>query len=253
MYLDLEELPELFDGAWLWSYERFNVASFRRRHFLGDAHVPLIDTVRARVRAATGQPVPRGPVRLLTHLGFVGYCFNPVSFYYLYEEDGQTLHSVTAEITNTPWRERFQYVLLASAAERRGEHWVWSFEKEFHVSPFFDMNHRYEWAFNLPGPRLEVAMSSFVQPEDHAGGSAQSGDRMTRGSDGAPNMTDGSRVFDASLVLERRPFERRELRRCLARHPFMTGKVQCAIHWQALRLWLRRTPFVPHPKHRARA
>ncbi|MEL6907488.1 MAG: DUF1365 domain-containing protein, partial [Planctomycetota bacterium] len=229
----------LFDGAWLWSHERFNVASFRRKHYLGDPEVPLREAVRERVARALGESPPDGPVRVLTHPAFLGYCFNPVSFYYLFEKDGRTLHSITAEITNTPWRERFQYVLPASTARRRGELLDWSFDKEFHVSPFFDMDHRYEWTFSVPGPRLEVAMTNFA-PDVRGAAFA--------GSDGEPG-----RVFDASLALDRRPFEPAQLRRCLARHPFMTGKVQFAIHWQALRLWLRRTPFFAHPRLRTTA
>lgn len=236
LYLDLDELPTLFDGSRLWSHERWNVGSFRRRHYLGDPDVPLADAVRARVREATGEAPPEGPVRLLTSASFLGYCFNPVSFYYLFEEDGRTLHSVTAEITNTPWNERFQYVLIASDADTPGEWLRWSFDKEFHVSPFFDMDHRYHWSFTVPGPRLGVAM------ENHA--PAASFGAVP----GAEVAADGRmRVFDAALELERRELDPRALRSALLRHPFVTGKVHAAIYWQALRLWLKRTPFFTHP------
>jgi len=240
LYLDLDELPTLFDGSRLWSHERWNVGSFHRRNYLGNAGVPLADAVRARVREATGEAPPGGPIRLLTNASFLGYCFNPVSFYYLFEEDGRTLHSVTAEITNTPWNERFQYVLLASEAESPGEWLRWSFDKEFHVSPFFDMDHRYLWSFTVPGPRLGVAM------ENHAPAAAFGYDSATP--PGAEIDADGRmRVFDAALELERRDLDPRSLRSALLRHPFVTGKVHAAIYWQALRLWLKRTPFFTHP------
>lgn len=243
LYLDLDELPTLFDGRWLWSHERWNVASFRRRHYLGaSSGTSLKDAVRARVQEETGSPPPAGPVRVLTHLAFFGYCFNPVSFYYLFEEDGETLHSVVAEITNTPWKERFQYVLVASTAKRRGEWLTWSFDKRFHVSPFFDMDHRYLWSFTPPGDRLGVSMENRVPAEREAGSEdPQDFDRHF------------DRVFDVALELERRPLTGAELRRCLVRHPFMTGKVHGAIYWQALRLWLKRTPFFTHPDSRPAA
>lgn len=235
LYLDLDEVERAFDGRWLWSHERWNVASFRRRHYLGPPDRPLADCVRERVEGALGAAPPRGPVRVLTHVAFLGYCFNPVSFYYLFEEDGTTLHSVTAEITNTPWKERHAYVLAASGAEERGEWRTWGFPKDFHVSPFFPMDHQYRWSFTTPrrepGSRLRVAM------ENHA----------PAGPPAAGLEPPRTRVFDAALELERRPLDARELRRCLVRHPWMTGKVHAAIYWQALRLWLKRTPFFDHP------
>jgi DUF1365 family protein len=53
-----------------------------------------------------------------------------------------------------------------------------------------------------------------------------------------------SRLFDATLSLERRPWTAREIRRQLVRHPAMTASVIAAIHWQALRLWWKGVPVV---------
>ena len=234
LYIDLDEVETLFDGAWLWSHERWNVASFRRKHYLGDPTRPLKECVRERVTEALGSPPPDGPVRVLTHLAFLGYCFNPVSFYYLFEEDGETLHSVVAEITNTPWGERHAYVLAASKATPRDEWFTWTFPKTFHVSPFFPMDHHYAWSFSTPGDDLRVAM------ENHA-------PVATAGGDAAQSHGERARVFDVSLHMERRPLTRAQLRRSLLRHPWMTGKVHAAIYWQALRLWMKRTPFFSNP------
>ena len=228
LYLDLDELPRLFQGAWLWSYERFNVASYQRRHFLGPPGIPLQDAVRARVEQVTGAAPPAGPIRLLTNVGYLGLCFNPVSFYYLFEADGTTLHTIVAEITNTPWGERHCYVLSASTAVDAGESKEWRFDKDFHVSPFFEMDLRYRWRFNTPqasaGSTLAVAMENRVSSDA------------------------GDRVFDATLHLERSPFTKSALRRALLRHPWMTGKVLFAIYWQAFRLWMKRVPFFSHPE-----
>ncbi|MEM9801856.1 MAG: DUF1365 domain-containing protein [Planctomycetota bacterium] len=223
LYFDLDELEVVFDGMRFGSVERLNVVSFRRKDYLGPTDIPLREAVRERVERATGEAPPEGPIRLLTSAACLGYCFNPVSFYYLFERDGRTLHSIVAEITNTPWNERFQYVLTASAAARDGEWYEWRFDKRFHVSPFFGMDHRYRWRFTVPGERLDVAMDNTT-------------------------ADDSERVFDAALRLNRRPFSSGELRRWLLRSPWMTGKVHAAIYWQALRLWLKRTPFYPHPE-----
>ena len=101
LYLDLDELERVFARRWLWSIERRNLAQFRRADYLGPTDLPLAEAVRARVEAATGAR-PQGPIRLLTHLRYAGVIFNPVSFYYCFGADGNTLEAILAEITNTP-------------------------------------------------------------------------------------------------------------------------------------------------------
>ncbi len=218
LYLDLDELDQVFRDRWLWSLERANLATFRRSDFLGDSAQPLVDAVRDRVEQATGER-PGGSVRLLAHLRYVGYSFNPVSFYYCHDRDG-ALHSIVAEITNTPWNERHAYVLALADAERRGRALHWAFDKAFHVSPFLPIDRGYRWSFTVPADDLRVHM----------------------------DVCDGERrEFDATLQLQRCPLDGAQLARVLWRYPLMTAQVMTAIHWQALRLWLKRTPVHDHP------
>lgn len=220
LYLDLAEIDTVFARRWLWSVERRNLASFQRRDFLGDPSLPLDEAVRQRYAAETGRR-PRGPIRLLAHLRYFGYCFNPVAFYYCFHEDGETLDGIVAEITNTPWRQRHSYVLPVDSAIGDDNGWSWQFDKRFHVSPFLPMDRRYRWRLSLPGQRLFVHMN--VDADD-------------------------GRDFDASLSLQRRPIAGRDLAACLLRHPWMSAKVIAAIHWQAFLIWSRRTPVYDHPQ-----
>lgn len=219
LLLDLDEIDTLFERRWLWSVNRRNLAEFRRSDYLGDPSRPLIDAVKDHACAAIGHR-PAGPVRLLTHLRFGGHVFNPVSFYYCYQADGATLDCIVADITNTPWNERHAYVLPAESAESRGRALRWQFDKCFHVSPFMPMDCRYDWRFTVPGDDLRVHMQVWRQ---------------------------GIRQFDATQSMQRRPLDGTGLARVLAAYPLMTVQVVAAIHWQALRLWLKRNPVHDHP------
>ena len=135
MYLDLAELPQLFRGRWLWSVRRTALARFRRSDHLGDPAVPLDEEVRQLVFRETGQR-PSGPIRLLTHLSYFGYVFNPVSFYYCFNEADTMLETIVAEVNNTPWGERHCYVLPQKLDQGVGSRKRYFPEKEMHVSPF---------------------------------------------------------------------------------------------------------------------
>ena len=157
LYLDLAEIDRVFEGRWLWSAGRRNLAQFRRSDYLGDPEVPLDEAVRECVRAATGRR-PEGPIRVLAHGRYFGYCFNPVAFYYCFRPDGETLDTIVAEITNTPWKERHQYVLPVDSGTPHGIAREWSFPKAFHVSPFMPMQRDYTWRFTVPGESARVHM-----------------------------------------------------------------------------------------------
>jgi uncharacterized protein len=230
VYLDLDELPRVFAGRWLWSTTRPALARFRRRDHLGDPAKPLDRCVRDLVERETGRR-PEGPVRLLTQLRHAGYGFTPLSLYYCFERDAERLAAVVAEVTNTPWGERHRYVIgngtapgVSSGAAPRARNTLRSRQpKAFHVSPFLGMDLEYRFAVRTPGPRLGLRIAN------HEGS--------------------GACVFAASLALERREITGRSLARALARYPLMTWQGIAGIYWQALRLRRKGASFHPHPRH----
>jgi DUF1365 family protein len=214
LYLDLDELPELFADTWLWSARRPALAWFRRADHLGSPARPLDECVRELVRERTDL-LPSGPIRLLTHLRYAGFAMNPVSFYYCFDARGQRVEALVAEVTNTPWRERHCYVVLPDRALHART------AKRFHVSPFLPMGLDYQWKLRAPGASLALRI------EAHEPG--------------------GGAVFDASLAMRRREWSARTRAAMLARHPLMTLQVAAGIYRQALGLHRRGAPFHAHP------
>lgn len=210
--LDIDRVGELMEASPLTSRNRFNWASFHDRDHFGDPALPL----RARLAADAaghGISLPGGRIFVLTHLRYLGHCFNPISLFYCLDE-ADRLRLVLAEVSNT-FGGTHNYWLRPDPAFPTFRATA---DKSLYVSPFLPADLEYSFALTPPLDQLVAHM------ETHRAGSVD---------------------FDATLLLERRPWTAPEIRRALIRQPAMTATVVAGIHWQALRLWWKGAPIVP--------
>ncbi|MBU6955776.1 DUF1365 domain-containing protein [Hahella sp. HN01] len=221
-WLDLDELEEI-NTLPFWSSRGFNLMQYRRSDYLRRDVPDLKQAVYERLQEADVAP-QAGAIRLLTHLRSWGFCFNPVSFYFCFNQRDE-LYAIVAEINNTPWNERHSYVLPLTPQRLQGQALTFSFDKAFHVSPFMPMALKYEWRFRLDEQRVWTHM------------------RL---------LDNGAAVFDASLGLVKKPLTAANAWRAPLKFPFMCVTVAMAIYRQAFSLWRKGVPFYPHPNKKAR-
>ena len=215
LLLDLDEVEGLDRRLRLFSLGRFNLVGFNpRRHGDGSAS-PLKAQVEAQLAAAG--IAHGGPIRLLAMPRILGGGFNPLSVFFCYRPDG-TLSALLYEVNNT-FGERHSYLIPAvdSAIVRQ------ACDKGFYVSPFMDMDLSYAFRVRPPGEAVQV----LIDVDDAEG-----------------------RLLSTGFVAERRELTDGALVRAWLTHPWMTLGVLGAIHWEALKIWLkgekvRRRPAAP--------
>lgn len=219
--LDLDELDEVERTIRLVSHNRRNVLEFRDADHWPQPAEDLRETVLAHLRAE-GEDPSGWRITLVTNLRYLGFVFNPASFYLCRDAAGE-LRVVIVEVSNTPHLERHLYTLRPRHPSGA---FVASMDKDFYVSPFIDMEGRYTVHVADDPSRLRIAINE------------RQGD--------AP-------VLSTSLVLTRRRLTNRSLLRTLLRHPLMTQRTVALIYVHAWRLWRRGATFHRHGEALAKA
>jgi len=209
-FLDVDRIPELMAVSRFTGYNRWNWASFDDRDHFGPPATPLRERLAADARRQDVE-LPDGRIFLLTNLRYLGYCFNPISFFYCFDRASR-LRLVMAEVNNT-FGGSHNYWLRPAAGRR---HFHAAAGKALDVSPFMPADVDYRFALTEPGDQIVAHIDT---------------------------RRAGARLFDATLSLRRRPWTAAEVRRHLIRHPLMTATVTAGIHWEALRLWWKGVPI----------
>ena len=216
LYLDLDKIKEAFSDNFFWSYNKPNFASFYRSDFYGDKN----KTIKKSIQTLLLKKINlnhKGKIFLLTTIRFFGYSFNPVSFYYCFDET-KKIQAIVTHITNTPWKEKYAYVHDCRNNSSMSK--IFKFEKNFHISPFMPMDINYNWVFTSPKDFLYVSMD---------------------------NLLKNKLIFNATLKMTKRAWSAYALNKILFLSIPMSIKAIILIYFNALILFIKKVKFYPHP------
>lgn len=213
LFLDLDDLPGLDRNLRVFSHNKANLFSFYDKDHGPRDGSPLRPWIDARL-AAEGIDLEGGAVRMLCFPRVFGYVFNPLTLWFCHHRDGR-LKAVLYEVRNT-FGEKHCYLLPVSETWQEDQPLLQACDKAFYVSPFIGMTSRYNFRIKLPDEHLSVLIRQAV-PEGE--------------------------LLVATQTGRRSPLTSAQLLSTVLRYPLLTFKVIAAIHWQALRLWVKGAPF----------
>jgi len=240
---------------------------------MSDLQSRIFALCRQRTNSAFLPTSSTHQVYLLTHLRYFGYCFNPVSFYFVMrrkddkastENDLTTTHidAVVGEVSNTPWNEMYCYVLHPHSTDQvqcpsatSPSKLRYIFPKTFHVSPFMEMTYNYNWTFHL---KQQLDAHTKDRPSKFSLGITTALEQRTSSSSTPSTDQDKTpiRQFDALLHLTDEtsnnnnddsflsPFS---LAWYLSAFPVFCFIIQIWIHYEAFWLFVKGIDYQPHP------
>jgi hypothetical protein len=212
-YLDLDELDAIAKKFVLISRNKFNVFSFRDKEHLMLAEnkilvkEQIVEYLKQNNFNYSGQKI-----MLLTNLNVLGYNFNPVSFYFVTDQNGKPECAI-GEVSNT-FRE-MKLFFLGSDTFKDGKFHLRTI-KHFYVSPFIDHDADFDFSLNVPGEKLNIRIDDYKNDK---------------------------RFFISTLTGEKKELSNARLFGYFFRFPFITLRIITLIHWNAMLLWLKKIPF----------
>lgn len=227
MLIKLDELPLLMTRFWQLSDRKLSWARLKRKDYIGgkltsnqDNSLSISDAVKQKISELQPDALTEpGDVFLLGQLRYFGLYFSPLNLYYL-RINGHFRYML-AEVSNTPWNQRHYYLVDLDNIQPH--------DKAFHVSPFNPIEQRYHWKIEPPQTGISKTL---LHLESHQQNIA---------------TATNEKVFDATMVLKRKPLNQAQLSRVLLSTPIQTLTIVLGIYWQAMKLLIKRVPVYGHP------
>ncbi len=220
-YIDIDEIDSLSKKLTWFSRNRFNLFNFRDKDHLQlpKENPNQSKTIKQQVTdylKLNGIELGTGKIMLLTNLSVLGYNFNPVSFYFCFDENNDPLCAI-AEISNT-YRE--MKLFFFSKNELDGQNFKQRVQKLFYVSPFIDLDAFFDFNLAIPTEKLDIKIDDYD--------------------------ADGKRFFLSTLTGSRKPLTNRNMLWYFFSLPLIPLQVMGLIHLQAFKLWVKKIGY--HPK-----
>lgn len=234
-YIDLDEIEVLEKKLRWFSYNRFNLFSFRDKDHLvletkdkseklkteksHSSHLKTHVSTKQQITTylkLNNVEIGKGKINLLTNLSVLGYNFNPVSFYFCFDENKNPLCAV-AEISNT-YHEMKMYFF--GKDELDGISFKKRIRKHFYVSPFIDLDDFFDFKLAIPTQKLDINIDDYDK--------------------------DDQRFFISNLKGTKKALTSINMLRYFFTIPLMPLQVMGLIHWQAFKLWIKKIKY--HPK-----
>ena len=211
IFLDLDEINELEKEISFFSYNKFNILSFFDKDH-GNRDGSSIKDWIIQVLQKKNISTKNIKIKILCYPRIFGYVFNPLSIFFIYDTDSNPI-AILYEVKNT-FGEQHTYVFKINIKD---QHISNNCKKKFYVSPFMDLESKYFFKVLIPNERLLV----IIDQRDKEG-----------------------KLLFASQDGERVKISSKNLLISYLKHPLMTLKIISAIHYEALKLWIKGVKLV---------
>ena len=213
LFLDLDEIEELDKVNPIFSFNKFNIFSFYNKDHGERDGKSLKDWALNNLKKFSIQE-NINKIKLLCYPRVFGYVFNPLSIFYCYENN--ILKAIFYEVKNT-FNEQHTYIFKTKGKKKIEQ----TCKKKFYVSPFMDMETKYDFKLQYPSDKLFVS----IKQTDKEGV-----------------------VLKAVQTGEKKELNLKQLIINLFKYPLMTVKIISAIHFEAFLLWKKGAIYRPRDK-----